>query len=64
MPFNWRRPQRQLHGDCQSRGLLLFARYSGAAYTLVAVNTGAADQAVPLWFPVGGDYAEELHQTF
>jgi maltooligosyltrehalose trehalohydrolase len=43
------------------RGVLLFARYSGAQYTLVAVNTGDTDQTVPFWFPIAGDYAEELH---
>ena len=42
------------------RGVLLFARYTGAQYTLVAVNTSDADQTVPFWFPVGGDYVEEL----
>ena len=45
----------------QARGVLLFARYSGTEYTLVAVNTSDADQTVPFWFPVAGDYAEELH---
>ena len=45
----------------QSRGILLFARYSGAQYTLVAINTGDTDQTVPFWFPVGGNYLEELH---
>lgn len=44
-----------------AKGVLLFARYSGPQYTLVAINTGVADQAVPFWFPVGGDYVEELH---
>jgi len=44
-----------------SRGLLLFARYSGAQYTLVAVNTSDSEQIVPFWFPIGGDYVEELH---
>ncbi len=44
----------------QSKGVLLFARYAGPAYTLVAVNIGDAEQTVPFWFPVGGDYAEEL----
>lgn len=43
-----------------SKGLLLFARYRGAAYTLVAVNTGDVEQTAPFWFPVGGDYVEEL----
>jgi maltooligosyltrehalose trehalohydrolase len=43
-----------------SRGLLLFARHQGPAYTLVAVNTGSAQQSIPFWFPVGGNYVEEL----
>ena len=45
----------------QSRGLLLFARYDGPAYTLVAINLGDADQTVPFWFPIGGNYLEELY---
>ena len=44
-----------------SKGLLLFARYSGPAYTLVAINTSDVDQTVPFWFPIGGNYLEELH---
>ena len=43
------------------RGVLLFARYNGPEYTLVAINTGDADQTVPFWFPIGGNYVEELH---
>jgi maltooligosyltrehalose trehalohydrolase len=45
----------------QQTGVLLFARYDGPQYTLVALNTGDQDQSVPFWFPVGGDYLEELH---
>jgi 1,4-alpha-glucan branching enzyme len=45
----------------QSKGLLLFARYSGQQYTLVAVNTSGVEQTAPFWFPAGGDYSEELH---
>jgi maltooligosyltrehalose trehalohydrolase len=45
----------------QIRGLLLFARYSGSQYTLVAINTDDAEQTVPFWFPIGGNYIEELH---
>jgi maltooligosyltrehalose trehalohydrolase len=45
----------------QRHGLLLFARYTGASYTLVAVNTSGADQTVPFWLPIGGNYVEELH---
>lgn len=39
----------------------MFARYQTYRYTLVAVNTGDSDQTVPFWFPIGDDYAEELH---
>lgn len=45
----------------QQFGLLLFARYDGARYTLVAVNFGDTDRTVPFWFPMAGDYVEELH---
>ena len=45
----------------QSKGLLLYARYLGASYTLVALNTSDQEQSAPFWFPVGGDYREELH---
>ena len=45
----------------QGRGVLMFTRYEGAAYTLIGVNTSDADQTVPFWFPIGGNYLEELH---
>ena len=32
-----------------------------ARNTPVAVNTNGNEQTVPFWFPVGGDYREELH---
>lgn len=44
----------------QSKGLLLFARYTESAYTLIAINTTDFEQTVPFWFPVGGDYIEEI----
>lgn len=44
-----------------SRGVLFFARSLGAKYTLVAVNISDAEQEVPFWFPIGGQYVEELH---
>ncbi|HXJ35581.1 MAG TPA: alpha-amylase family glycosyl hydrolase [Candidatus Eisenbacteria bacterium] len=44
-----------------ARGLLVFARFKGARYTLVATNTSGDDVRVPFWFPVGGTYVEELH---
>jgi maltooligosyltrehalose trehalohydrolase len=45
----------------QRRGVLLFARYDGQRYTLVAVNASDLDETVPFWFPIAGDYVEELH---
>ncbi|WP_245427621.1 alpha-amylase family glycosyl hydrolase [Bradyrhizobium sp. MOS003] len=45
----------------QQFGVLLFARYAGAQYTLVAVNFSDTDRTVPFWFPMAGDYVEELH---
>jgi maltooligosyltrehalose trehalohydrolase len=45
----------------QQHGVLLFARYDGARYTLVAVNVGDEAQRLPFWFPIAGDYIEELH---
>ncbi len=45
----------------QRHGVLVFARYSGTQYTLVAVNTSDAEHTVPFWFPIGGNYTEELH---
>jgi hypothetical protein len=45
----------------QSLGLLLFARYEAGRSTLVAVNTSDREQTVSFWFPLGGDYVEELH---
>lgn len=45
----------------QQFGILLFARYDGVRYTLIAVNFGDTDRTVPFWFPMAGDYAEELH---
>jgi maltooligosyltrehalose trehalohydrolase len=45
----------------QRVGVLLFARYDGPQYSLVAINTGDVEQTVQFWFPVGGDYVEELH---
>ena len=45
----------------QRMGLLLFARYDGPRYTLVALNIGDQEQSVPFWFPIGGNYVEELH---
>ena len=47
-------------GRLRGVGVLMFTRYAGASYTLVALNIGEADQTMPFWFPVAGDYVEEL----
>jgi len=45
----------------QRAGALLFARYDPSGYTLVALNTSDTELNVPFWFPIAGDYVEELH---
>lgn len=45
----------------QNRGLLLFARWQGSAYTLVALNMSGQQQWAPFWFPIAGTYQEQLH---
>jgi 1,4-alpha-glucan branching enzyme len=45
----------------QNRGLLLFARWQGSSYTLVALNMTGQQQWAPFWFPIAGNYAEQLH---
>ena len=45
----------------QQNDVLMFAHFDGPQYTLVALNFGDVDQNVPFWFPVGGNYVEELH---
>src|SRR5512139_3650319 len=45
----------------QSRGVLLFSRSYGWRYSLVALNFGDFEQAVPFVFPLSGNYREELH---
>lgn len=50
------------HSDrYQSRGVLLFSRQSGNTFSLVALNFGDNEQTVPFWFPIAGNYREELH---
>lgn len=46
---------------CLSRGVMLFSRDLGDAWSLVALNFSDADQWVPFAFPRGGRYREELH---
>jgi 1,4-alpha-glucan branching enzyme len=48
-------------GRYQSQGVMMFARYTGTSYTLVALNIRDSDQTVPFWFPIAGNYVEELH---
>jgi maltooligosyltrehalose trehalohydrolase len=45
----------------QSKGILLFSRWDDSAFSLVALNFSDVDQTVPFWFPIGGEYREELH---
>jgi len=61
-----RAPKREIHvlrhlQRYQSRGVLLFARYDGEQYTLVGMNTADDEATIPFWFPLPGDYLEELH---
>lgn len=44
-----------------SRGVMLFSRDLGNAWSLVALNFRDADEWVPFAFPRGGRYREELH---
>ena len=44
---NWNRYQQD--------GVLLFARFDGPRYSLVALNFGDVERQVPFWFPVGGE---------
>lgn len=46
----------------QSKNVLLFSRKYGNKFSLVALNFGNSPQSVPFWFPIAGDYVEELHQ--
>lgn len=45
----------------QSKNVLLFSRYDSKSFSLVALNFGNSDRTVPFWFPISGDYQEELH---
>jgi 1,4-alpha-glucan branching enzyme len=51
------------HERYQRHGLLLFARYYPGTprYTLVALNFSDSARRAPFWFPVAGDFREELH---
>jgi maltooligosyltrehalose trehalohydrolase len=45
----------------KQHGALLYARWDTDAYSLVALNFSDVDLTVPFWFPISGDYEEELH---
>lgn len=45
----------------QFRGLLLFSREDAGKFTLVALNFTGNEQTVPFWFPIAGNYREQLH---
>lgn len=44
-----------------SKNILLFSRQYGNTFSLVALNFSDSDQSVPFWFPISGNYQEELH---
>ena len=44
----------------QSRGLLLFSRYINSHFSLIALNFSDIQQTVPFWFPLAGNYVEQL----
>jgi 1,4-alpha-glucan branching enzyme len=44
-----------------SKNVLLFSRKYANKFSLVALNFGNSEQRVPFWFPIGGDYQEELN---
>lgn len=43
-----------------SKGILAFARWTSNGYSLVMINTTDQEQWVPFWFPIAGNYREEL----
>lgn len=45
----------------QSKNVLLFSRQYQDAFSLVALNFSDTQQTVPFWFPISGNYQEELH---
>jgi maltooligosyltrehalose trehalohydrolase len=44
----------------QSRGLLLFSRYVEKKFSLVVLNFSDVEQTIPFWFPLPGNYVEQL----
>ena len=47
----------------QAQSVLLFSRYEGGRFSLVALNFGDVERTVPFWFPTSGDYIEQLHDN-
>ncbi|MBW4614458.1 MAG: alpha-amylase [Desmonostoc vinosum HA7617-LM4] len=45
----------------QSKNVLMFSRKYANKFSLIALNFGDSNQSVPFWFPIAGDYLEELH---
>ena len=45
----------------QFRGVLMFSREDAGRFTLVALNFSGEEQTVPFWFPIAGNYREQLH---
>jgi 1,4-alpha-glucan branching enzyme len=59
----FRRGAFYVHNDWerwQSRGLLLFSRWIDTTYALVALNFTDAEHTTTFWFPIAGDYTEQL----
>ncbi|WP_233154208.1 alpha-amylase family glycosyl hydrolase [Scytonema sp. HK-05] len=44
-----------------SKNVLLFSRQHANKFSLVALNFGDSATSVPFWFPIAGNYQEELH---
>ncbi|MDZ8136402.1 MAG: alpha-amylase family glycosyl hydrolase [Nostoc sp. DedQUE04] len=44
-----------------SKNVLLFSRKHGNKFSLVALNFSDRDRDVPFWFPIAGNYQEELN---
>ena len=45
----------------QNFGILAFSRWNDSGFSLVAVNFTDTGQWIPFWFPISGNYREELH---
>jgi 1,4-alpha-glucan branching enzyme len=49
------------YDNYQSKGVMMFSRKNGKAFSLIALNFTGAEQKVPFSFEFEGDYQEELH---